>query len=66
MTENSEPCPKSQRSAAHEHMVISSNTKFVGETQMTFSQKFFSLALAAAFFLPIAVSMMNQAAQIVA
>jgi hypothetical protein len=33
---------------------------------MTFSQKFFSLALAAAFFLPAALAAINQAAQIVA
>jgi hypothetical protein len=37
-----------------------------GRFQMSLSHKFFSLALAVAFILPAALTVMNQAAQIVA
>jgi hypothetical protein len=37
-----------------------------GRLQMSLSHKFFSLALAVAFILPAALTVMNQAAQIVA
>jgi hypothetical protein len=47
-------------------MLLSSKHKHQRALPMTFSQKFFSLALAAAFFLPAALAAMNQAAQIVA
>jgi len=48
-------------------MLVSSKHKHQRALRkMTLSQKFFSLALAAAFFLPAALAAMNQAAQIVA
>jgi hypothetical protein len=47
-------------------MLVSSNKKQQRRFKMTVSQKFFSLALAAAFFLPAALAAINQAAQIVA
>jgi len=47
-------------------MLVSSQHKHQWALAMTFSQKVFSLALAAAFFLPAALAAINQAAQIVA
>jgi hypothetical protein len=47
------------------HRTATPQISIDGRFQMSLSRKFFSLALAAAFFLPAALAVMSQAAQIV-